>query len=113
MYAVVNEQGTGRRARIPGIGVAGKTGSAQVVSRARQPKGEELPRHLRAHGWFVAYAPAEEPEIALAVLVEHSGSGGAGAAVARRILVRYLALRRGGVALASAEGVAEEEDDGD
>jgi len=86
---VVNAEGTGRRARLDDIRVAGKTGSAQVVSRARRPEGDEIPRELRAHGWFVAYAPAEDPQIALAVLVEHGGSGGVAAAVARRILASY------------------------
>lgn len=84
--------GTGARARLDGIRVAGKTGSAQVVSRLHA-RGEVVPRELRAHGWFVAYAPAEDPEIALAVLVEHGGGGGAAAAVARRILLRYFARR--------------------
>jgi penicillin-binding protein 2 len=81
--------GTGRRAQVPGVEVAGKTGSAQVVASsrlARDPKSHKL----LPHGWFVCFAPVENPRIALAVLVEHGGSGGEAAApVAREILARY------------------------
>jgi penicillin-binding protein 2 len=87
LCAVVNESGTGWRARLSGIEVCGKTGSAQVVaSRLRQPAAREtLP-----HSWFVAFAPRRSPRIALAVLVEHGGGGGdAAAPVARRILARF------------------------
>ena len=57
-----------------------------VASRAKQPSSHEaLP-----HGWFIAFAPRERPQVALAVLVEHGGSGGVAAApVAREILARF------------------------
>ena len=90
LQAAVSE-GTGLRARLPGIAVAGKTGSAQVVARARLEKSPTLTSIL-PHGWFVAFAPAEDPRIALAVLVEHGGSGGAAAAVARQILAAFFGL---------------------
>ena len=89
MRAVVSEQGTGWRARIPGISICGKTGSAQVVAHT------VLARHtgtaaLLPHGWFIAFAPEEKPRIAIAVLVEHGGSGGEAAApVAHEILSRF------------------------
>jgi penicillin-binding protein 2 len=89
MRAVVNEQGTGWRAMLPGIMVAGKTGSAQVVAHARLARGIPSPDML-PHGWFICFAPAERPQIALAVIVEHGGSGGEAAApVARAILAHY------------------------
>jgi penicillin-binding protein 2 len=91
MRAVVAE-GTGLRARLRKATVCGKTGSAQVVSSSRLERSPDDPS-IRPHGWFVAFAPAEDPEIALAVLVEHGGSGGAAAAVAREILARFFALR--------------------
>ena len=70
--------GTGTRAGIPGISVAGKTGSAQ------NPQG-------RAHAWFVGFAPAEEPRIAVAVVIENGGAGGtASAPLAREIMKRAL-----------------------
>jgi len=89
MSAVVNEQGTGFRCQIPGIEVCGKTGSAQVVAHARLGRVGP-PNSTVPHGWFVGFAPADHPRIALAVLVEHGGSGGEAAApVARQILERF------------------------
>ncbi len=80
LIAVVNDsRGTGRRARVEGITVAGKTGTAQVVSLEAEKASEkdgEIPERFRDHAWFVAVAPAENPRIALAVLVENSGLGG-------------------------------------
>ena len=70
----------------------GKTGTAQVFSL----KGEEYRAHkvderLRDHAWFIAYAPAENPQIALAVLVENGGFGAQAAApIARQVLDYYL-----------------------
>jgi penicillin-binding protein 2 len=85
--------GTGWRARLSRVAVCGKTGSAQVVARARLERSPDDPS-LLPHGWFVAYAPAESPEVALAVIVEHGGSGAAAAApVARAILARYFGRR--------------------
>jgi len=89
MCGVVNDGGTGWRARLPGVRVCGKTGSAQVVSHERLTRGEAT-LEMQPHGWFVAYAPAEQPRIALAVIVENGGSGGdAAAPVARRVLERF------------------------
>ena len=91
MKAVV-AQGTGWRARLPGVAVAGKTGSAQVVARSRLEKTPGV-QAMRPHGWFVGFAPAEEPRIALAVLVEHGGSGGEAAApVAHEILAAFFGV---------------------
>lgn len=88
MEAVVS-RGTAWRARLPGTAVAGKTGSAQVVARARLERSSNEPS-LLPHAWFIAFAPVEQPRIALAVLVENGGSGGEAAApVARRILERF------------------------
>jgi len=71
MLAVVNE-GTGGRARIPGIAIAGKTGTAQVV-RKGEGKGR---KDLKDHGWFAAFAPFENPQVAVVVLAENAGFGG-------------------------------------
>jgi penicillin-binding protein 2 len=91
MKAVVAE-GTGWRARLPGVEVAGKTGSAQVVAKSRLEKTPTA-NAIIPHGWFVAFAPADHPRIALAVLVEHAGSGGEGAApVAHDILAAFFGL---------------------
>jgi penicillin-binding protein 2 len=89
---VHGNRGTGRGAQLPGIRMAGKTGTAQVVKlgEGRRRKPEEMPYEYRDHAWFVAYAPVEEPEIAVVVLVEHGGHGGSVAApLAREIIARY------------------------
>ncbi len=77
MYNVVNgPQGTGRAARIPGVEVAGKTGTAQ------NPHGKD-------HAWFVSFAPFDHPRIALCVLVENAGWGGSYAAPIAKQLIQY------------------------
>jgi penicillin-binding protein 2 len=91
MMGVVNG-GTGWRAHLDGLSIGGKTGSAQVVGKARLEKNPTLTAII-PHGWFVAFAPADAPRIALAVMVEHGGSGGGAAApVAREILAHYFGL---------------------
>ena len=101
---VVNEPGgTGGAARLPGITVAGKTGTAQLLTRSDNVPELRVPENLRDHAWFTAYAPAESPEIAVVVLVEHGGHGGSVAApVARQILQKYFDRRGGNPAGAPA-----------
>lgn len=73
--------------------IAGKTGTAQVFSLEddQEYDAEELPRRLHDHGLFVAFAPAPDPEIAVAVIVEHGGGGSSAAApVARDVLDAWL-----------------------
>lgn len=83
--------GTAWRARVPGFEAAGKTGTAQVASAERvAPDNEDRVFELRTHAWFVGFAPFEAPEIAVAVVVEHGGAGGAAAApIARAILAAW------------------------
>jgi penicillin-binding protein 2 len=93
LEAVVNETGgTGARARIPGIRVAGKTGTAQVV-HVKETDGledDEIPFKYRDHGWFAAFAPAEAPEIVVIALAEHGGHGGSAAGpIVNAVLSRY------------------------
>lgn len=89
---VMTRSGTGTRARIDGVEVAGKTGTAQVVQLGREKAG---PREAKDHAWFACYAPADDPEIAVVVLVEHGGHGGESAApVAREILRTYFSERQ-------------------
>jgi penicillin-binding protein 2 len=94
LSAVVNEtSGTGSQAGVKGIEVAGKTGTAQVISletEERFSSDEEIPYEYRDHAWFVAIAPAEDPRLALAVLVEHGGHGGSVAApIAGELIKEY------------------------
>lgn len=113
-YALIHEgmreairTGTAWRAQVPGFEAAGKTGTAQVASAARvAEENEDRPWELRTHAWFVGFAPFQDPEIALAVLVEHGGGGGAAAApIGREILAAWHATRsqEGGEAIALAE----------
>jgi penicillin-binding protein 2 len=93
MRAVVAE-GTGWPARLSSIEVCGKTGSAQVVAKSRLEKSPNAFEML-PHGWFLAFAPADDPRIALAVLVEHGRSGtGSAAPVARQILAHFFGVDR-------------------
>lgn len=93
LHAVVDAPGgTGRRAQVPGVSVAGKTGTAQVVrlEKTAGRTGLAIPRPYRDHAWFASFAPVEEPEIVVAVLVEHGGGGGANAApIAQKVLQRW------------------------
>ena len=96
--AVNGRHGTGRRARLKdlGITVAGKTGTAQVVrlKQYRHLKDKDIPYKYRDHAWFTCFAPAENPEIAVTVLVEHGFHGGSGAApVAKAVLEAYFRKR--------------------
>lgn len=99
MWAVVNEQGgSGGSARLAAnIGVmAGKTGSVQVrrVSREQRERGfrvESMPREWRPHALFVAFAPYDNPQYAISVVVEHGMAGGAAAApLAKEVLTDVL-----------------------
>jgi penicillin-binding protein 2 len=91
LWLAVNGSGTAVGARIDGHAVAGKTGTAQVVSleNARLGKGAA---HLRDNGWFVFYAPADNPRIAGVILAEHGGFGATAAVpIARHVLETYFA----------------------
>jgi len=73
--------------------IAGKTGTAQVIGMKQGEKYIESQVHEyhRDHAWFIAFAPAEQPRIALVVLVENGGHGGSTAApIARKVLDYYL-----------------------
>jgi penicillin-binding protein 2 len=107
--AVAERKGTGGRARVPGLRVAGKTGTAQVVrlKHTEDLEEEEIPIKYRDHAWFVGFAPVEAPEIVVAVLVEHGGHGGSAAApIVQRVLARWFEKRQeaeAAIASASAE----------
>jgi len=78
MLAVVRS-GTGTAAALPGVAVAGKTGTAELRPNSRDPKD--------ADAWFVAFAPATRPKVAVAVMLVGAGFGGTAAApIARAVL---------------------------
>lgn len=97
LKGVVNEpHGTGGRARVKDDTVAGKTGTAQVVALEKEEEfenEEDIPKQFRDHAWFVAVAPAENPRIALSIVVEHGGHGGSAAApIAGQMIKAYLGV---------------------
>ncbi len=97
LVAVVNQPGgTGFRSRLPDVTIAGKTGTAQVSRLgAVRLKKEQISYWLRDHAWFAAFAPAEDPEIAVVVLNEHGGFGASGAApTASAMIKKYFELKR-------------------
>lgn len=98
MYGAVNNQnGTAYEAYSSHggeISVAGKTGTAQVSARVRPGDPTRGRWSRRAHAWFAGFAPAEDPEVAIVVLVEHGGGGGTNAApIAIGVLNEYLTAR--------------------
>jgi penicillin-binding protein 2 len=95
LMGVVNEpHGTGWACALKDAKVAGKTGTAQVIRMAqnfRKGDMDRMPLKYRDHAWFVAYAPFEDPQIAIAVLVEHGGFGAAAAVpIAKKVIEKYL-----------------------
>jgi penicillin-binding protein 2 len=86
MYAVVNEGGTGPRARLPNIEVCGKTGTAQVASNELVKGGKKGVRELQDNAWFVGFAPRQNPEIVVVALAEHWGHGSDAAGLVRDVI---------------------------
>jgi penicillin-binding protein 2 len=91
LTGVVQEaRGTGGRSRVQGISIAGKTGTAQVVSLSAGTAGD-----FNDHAWFVALAPTDAPALALAIVVEHGGHGGSAAApIAKELIAAYLLRKK-------------------
>ncbi|MBF0199864.1 MAG: penicillin-binding protein 2 [Desulfamplus sp.] len=87
---VESDRGTARGIRINGVPMAGKTGTAQVFSltKAHRESNLPLPPHLRDHAWFVCYAPADNPVIAVSVIIEHGEHGSTAAAPVAGAVVR-------------------------
>jgi peptidoglycan glycosyltransferase len=82
MMVEVVKSGTGTRAKVSKVTVAGKTGTAEVSGG------------LKSHAWFVGFAPADSPEVAIAVLIENGGSGGSTAApIASKVLKKALSIK--------------------
>jgi penicillin-binding protein 2 len=96
MRGVVEEKkGTGYMARSGIVSIGGKTGTTQVVGSDR--RGEKVPEKYRDHAWFIAFAPVENPEIAVSVFVEHGGHGSTGAVpIAGRVIEAYFSKKSSG-----------------
>ena len=111
----VNKEGTGARAFAGAEYVSGgKTGTAQVFSlKGSEYKGHKLKEELRDHALFVAFAPADNPKIALAVLVENGGFGAQSAAPIARMVMDYYLLGKSPKGPAQEDKAAEEEESHD
>jgi penicillin-binding protein 2 len=90
MFGVTQPGGTAAQAAAGApYSIAGKTGTAQVIGmkQGQKYRESEVDERLRDHAWFIAFAPADDPKIALAILVENGGHGGSAAApIARKIM---------------------------
>ena len=87
MSGVVNDGGTGVAARIPGLEVAGKTGTAQTIANSKSEKGQD-------HAWFASFAPADDPQVVVVVIVEGGGKGGQVAAPIAREIYQAIFLEK-------------------
>ncbi|MHB1184236.1 MAG: penicillin-binding protein 2 [Desulfobulbia bacterium] len=98
LVGVVNSPGgTGKVVKLPDVLIGGKTGTAQVVHLAQnEGLGEKvIPYKYRDHAWFTSFAPAEKPEIAVTVLVEHGHLDDSAGAVVKAVYQRYFELKSG------------------
>lgn len=94
LLGVTTEQGgTAWRSRVPGVDMAGKTGTAQVVRMKEgwdEDSQEEIPYKYRDHALFIAFAPYEKPLLAMSIIVEHGGHGGSTSAPIAQKIVQSL-----------------------
>jgi penicillin-binding protein 2 len=96
MWMAVNEPGgTGGNAKIAGHDVSGKTGTAQVISNQGKAAAGKTDKDLRDNGWFVFFAPKDNPQIAGVVFLEHGVHGGNAAMVVHHILDTFFAKKDG------------------
>ncbi|PYR76478.1 MAG: penicillin-binding protein 2 [Acidobacteria bacterium] len=95
LWMVVNGGGTGGRARVDRHDVSGKTGTSQVISNLGRLAAARSGKDLRDHGWFVFFAPRDNPQIAGVVLLEHGIHGPNAASVAHHILETFFAKQDG------------------
>ncbi len=89
--AAVNEGGTGKAAQLPGVTIAGKTGTAQT----HEFRGDaDRKRRDRDHAWFAGFAPADDPRVVIVVFVERAGTGGQVAAPIAREIFKAIFLEK-------------------
>src|SRR3954453_5686092 len=98
MTGVVNEPGGTAygSARLPGIEIAGKSGTVQVIAQAQRTEEHNLPFKYRDHAWFTSFAPADNPELVVTVFAEHGGGGSKVAApIAQALYAKYFGIDNG------------------
>jgi penicillin-binding protein 2 len=95
LFMVVNGAGTGHNAQLKGYDVSGKTGTAQVISNQGKERAGKTDKDLRDNGWFVFFAPRDQPEIAGVVFLEHGVHGSNAALIARHLMETFFAKKEG------------------
>jgi penicillin-binding protein 2 len=95
LWMVVNQAGTGHNAQLKGYDVSGKTGTAQVISNQGKAAAGKTEKDLRDNGWFVFFAPRDNPQIAGVVFLEHGVHGSNAALVAHHVLDTFFAKKEG------------------
>jgi penicillin-binding protein 2 len=98
MSGVVNEPGGTAygSARLPGIEIAGKSGTVQVIAQAQRMEEKNLPFKYRDHAWFTSFAPVDNPELVVTVFAEHGGGGSRVAApIAQALYAKYFGIDNG------------------
>jgi penicillin-binding protein 2 len=95
LFMVVNGAGTGHNAQMKGYDVSGKTGTAQVISNQGKAAAGKSTKDLRDNGWFVFFAPRDNPEISGVVFLEHGVHGSNAALITHHILDTYFAKKEG------------------
>lgn len=111
MYGAINwPQGTATRIKVPGVVIAGKTGTAEFA-RDEDKNGEpdrDKDGNLPTHAWFTSFAPYVEPEIVVTVFVANGGEGsGVAAPIAQKVLQKYFDLKAAAEAAAAEAAAAE------
>lgn len=98
MWAVVNEPGGTAygSARLPGVEIAGKSGTVQVIAYAQRTDPRNMPFKYRDHAWFTSFAPADDPQLVVTVFAEHGGGGSRVAApIAQAVYAKYFGIDYG------------------
>jgi penicillin-binding protein 2 len=96
LWMVVNAAGTGHNAELKGYDVSGKTGTAQIISNAgKAAAAGNTTRDLRDNGWFVFFAPRDNPQIAGVVFLEHGVHGSNAASIAKHVMDTFFAKKEG------------------
>jgi penicillin-binding protein 2 len=93
LRAVV-DSGTGHAAYVPGLSIAGKTGTAQVIAQHTWTRAEDIAYAQRDHAWFVSFAPVENPQLVVIVFIEHGGHGSSAAAPVAKGIYEELLKKR-------------------
>jgi penicillin-binding protein 2 len=95
LWRVVNGSGTGGAARIAGRDVSGKTGTAQIVALSNVQSAKAAGLDVRNNGWFVFFAPRDNPQIAGVIFAEHGLHGSSATPIAKHVIETFFAKLEG------------------